>query len=96
VIAEIQEAEQLPDREIRVTSIIRKAPDVHAAQPGETWETVYKKYGNRLQAILSKQKEGPKVSAVDGVQYVPARQPDGTTTWKNSGNETFPFEKCLN
>ncbi len=87
-LSEVQEAFRVTAEKIKLQLIIRKAPGAldWMPQPGEIWEAVYEKSGNKFRPLSVRQKDGPKITAQDGFYYVP----------KNSGMLTLPFEKCLN
>lgn len=66
-------------------------------QPGERWEAVLIKSGNRYRTLSAKREDGKKISVEDGFLVRPS--PDVSsdqlpTSWVRTANETPWFEKC--
>jgi hypothetical protein len=108
-VIEISEAVRVTDDKIKLTFLVKKIvgnPDPDPwldANPGESWELVFAKYGNKIKWILQAQKDGPKIRVLDGFYAVPD-VPDGQGTrearkplaWKKGKDSTELYEKCLN
>ena len=64
-------------------------------QPGEVWEIVYVKIGNKLRIFSNEQRDGDKMQVRDGFQYIPKDDGKGGFSMENSGVRMPPLEKCL-
>jgi hypothetical protein len=94
---EIIEATRLTAEKLRVISVVKKAPAVSVQQTGETWEAIYLKQGSKFRALLSRQMNGTKISAMDGIVYKAEKKNSVPTgRWLPTGQETGLFEKCSN
>src|SRR5690349_5203987 len=67
-------------------------------QPGERWEVVLLKSGNKYRTISARREDGRKIIAEDGfaVRPPPDAKPDQLpSSWMRTTQETPWFEKCV-
>jgi hypothetical protein len=64
-------------------------------EPGEIWETVIEKTGDKIRPIQSHRGDGQKISVKDGFIYTKEDGKDlGSMQWRNTGEATLPLERC--
>jgi hypothetical protein len=99
--SEIQETQRSAGSQIRWRSIIKTwtlADRPHESwmpAPGEIWETVIEKAGDKIRPIQSQRKDGQKISVKDGFLYTSEDgKGPGSMQWRNTGEATLPLERC--
>jgi hypothetical protein len=68
-------------------------------QPGERWEIVLIKAGNKYRTYSAQREDGQKISAKDGFTVMPpsdTKYNEMPTSWIRGDKETALFEKCTN
>jgi hypothetical protein len=100
----IESAVRIADDKLKIITIQQGVPGetfkvAWFRQPGERWEIVLLKLGDKYRIFSAWSEDGKKISAGDGYMYLPP--PDTTadkipTNWVRSEKETPPFEKCGN
>jgi hypothetical protein len=99
--SEIQETQRLGGSQIKWHSIIKtwtladRPYESWMPQPGEVWETVIEKAGDKIRPIQSQSQDGRKISVKDGFIYTGEDDKDqGSMQWRNTGEATLPLERC--
>ena len=99
--SEIRETERLGPNRLKWSSVIKtwsltdRPHENWMPEPGEVWETVIEKSGDRIRPMLSQRQDGQKISVKDGLIYNGAIAPDGhSVVWRNSGKATLPLARC--
>jgi hypothetical protein len=97
----IEQATRIGDDKIAITSIQRTDSGVRLMwwrQPGETWQIVLMKVGDKIRTYQARRDDGKKISVEDGFEV---RVPPGThyydalpDRWVRSDKETPLFERC--
>jgi hypothetical protein len=103
LVAEVQEAVRVSEEKLKFTVRVEKraTSDVTPMQfkalpqPGEVWEIVYVKVGNKFRTYSSKERDGDKVLVKNGVQYIAKDDAHGGFSMENSGKLTPLNERCL-
>jgi hypothetical protein len=96
----IEQASRIADDKIAITSIQRTASGVTLAwcrQPGEIWQIVLVKAGDKYRTYLAQREDGKKIAAENGFEV---RPPPGTPydgmpdRWVRSDKATPWFARC--
>jgi hypothetical protein len=104
VEAEIQAATRIADDKIKIISTQLQPYGMTMPtlpwlrQPGERWEVVLIKSGNKYRALSARREDGGKIAAEDGfaVRPPPDTKADQLpTSWIRSTQETPWIEKCM-
>ena len=102
LLYEVKEASRLSEKKLKLLVLIKtqkiQSPSPlmkGLPQPGEVWEIVYVKVGNKFQIFSTEQKDGDKLSVRDGFQFIPKDDGQGGFSMENSGVRMPPLEKCL-
>lgn len=100
----IHAAERIADDKIRILSTQENPSGVNVVwwrQPGELWETVLLKVGERYRLFSAHSVDGKKILAEDGFDVrPPPPAPPATaydtlpTTWNRTSKQTPLFERC--
>jgi hypothetical protein len=67
--------------------------------PGEVWETVFRREGNKLRGWDWRRADGQKIRMQNGLSVLPAdgwNKTGPVSSWKETGNESVALEKCSN
>ena len=102
--SEIQAATRIADDKIKIISTQLQPSGMTTPtvawlrQPGERWEVVLIKSGNKYRALSARREDGGKIAAEDGFAVRPP--PDTKidqlpTSWIRTTQETPWFEKCM-
>jgi len=99
--SEIRETERLGETRLKWNSVIKSwsLPDrPHEnwmPEPGEIWETVIEKLGDKIRPIESRRQDGEKIQVKGGFIFDGASTGDGRPiVWRNTGKETLPLSRC--
>ena len=96
----IEQASRIADDKIAITSIQRTDSGVTLAwyrQPGEIWQIVLQKAGDKYRYYLAQREDGKKIAVEDGFDV---RPPPGTPNdgmpdhWVRSDTATPWFARC--
>jgi hypothetical protein len=96
----IEKATRIADDKLAFTSIQRSdtgATPAWVRQPGETWDNVLVKEGDKYRTFMAQREDGKKISVEDGFEV---RVPQGTPTnalpdyWVRSDKPTPWFSRC--
>ncbi len=100
VVSEIQQAFPLRPGQIKWISVIKKWSVLTPRkpwmpQPGETWQTVIVKLGDRIRSLQSQRTDGKKIGAKNGFSYIgdDVKGAD-LVIWRNTGKPTPLYTKC--
>jgi hypothetical protein len=98
----IDSAIRIADDKIRLMTTQQQSGGVTLAwwrQPGERWEIVLVKAGNKFRTYSAQREDGQKISAKDGYVVMPpsdTKYDEMPTNWIRGDNETTSLEKCTN
>jgi len=96
----IETAKRITDDRLAITSIQRTESGATLAwvrQPGEVWDAVLVKDGDKYRVFMSQRDDGTKIAAEDGFEV---RPPPGTPAnalpdhWVRSDKPTLWFSRC--
>jgi hypothetical protein len=100
----IEQATRIADDKLAITSIQRTDSGVTVMwwrQPGEVWETVLLKAGDKFRTFSAQREDGKKISAEAGFEVRPPPPPPPgkmydtlPTSWVRMQQQTPLFEKC--
>jgi hypothetical protein len=100
----IEQATRIADDKLAITSIQRTDSGVTVMwwrQPGEVWEIVLLKVGDKFRTFSAHREDGKKVSAEAGFEVRPPPPPPPSkmydtlpTIWGRTAQETPLFERC--
>lgn len=100
-VAEITEAVRIGTDRIRWTSVYKKYSPLDVAklawmpEPGEAWETVLVKSGDKIRSLQSQRLDGAKVLVRDGFYYAADDNvPGRPIIWRRTDQATPPFGRC--
>ena len=99
----IEQASRIANDKIAITSIQRTDSGITVMwwrQPGEVWEMVLLKVGDKFRTFSAHRKDGKKISAEAGFEVRPPPPPPSKmydtlpTIWGRMAQETPLFERC--
>lgn len=100
-VAEIHDPVRIDAVRIRWTSVYRKYSPLDVAkqpwmpQPGEAWETVLEKLGDKIRSMQSQRADGGKVLVRDGFYYTADDTvPNRPIVWRRTDQTTPLFGRC--
>ena len=102
-VAQVQEAVRVSEEKLKFIMRVEKqaTSDVTPMQlkalpqPGEIWEYVYIKVGNKFRVYYSKERGGDRVLARNGFRFIAKDDAHGGFSMENSGKLTPLIERCL-
>ena len=98
----VESAERIGDDKIKLVSVQQDVPGQFSKvmwlrQPGERWETVLLKVGEKYRWFSHQRQDGAKIQAKDGFEVRPppaTRYDEIPTQWVTSDKPTPLFERC--
>jgi hypothetical protein len=98
----IDSATRIADDKIKLMTTQQQSSGVTLAwwrQPGERWEIVLIKAGNKYRTYAAQRDDGKKIAAEDGFMVMPpsdTKYNEMPTNWLRGDKETASLEKCTN